>query len=60
MSRLWRGDASPAAQPNRRKMEWKVHVRTGDVLDFTVEPRGSHSCDGLCVEDVQIWHDDFA
>ena len=29
-------DADPNAQPNRQKIEWKMHIRTGDVLDVTV------------------------
>ncbi|EIE24869.1 hypothetical protein COCSUDRAFT_53105 [Coccomyxa subellipsoidea C-169] len=53
-------DADPNAQPNRQKIEWRMHIRTGDVLDFTVEPRGNHDCDGLYIVDVQIWIDDFA
>jgi hypothetical protein len=53
-------DADPNAQPNRQKIEWKMHIRTGDVIDFTVEPRGNHDCDGLYIVDIQIWKDDFA
>lgn len=30
------------------------------MLDFTVEPRNNHDCDGLYIVDIQIWHDDFA
>ena len=53
-------DADPNAQPNRQKIEWRMHIRTGDVLDFTVDPRGNHDCDGLYIVDIQVWSDDFA
>ena len=42
-------DADPNAQPNRQKIEWRMHSRTGDVRDFTVDPRGNHDCDGLYI-----------
>ena len=50
-------DPDPDGQPNRQKVEWRLHIRTGDVIDFIVEPRSNHDCDGLFVVDVQIWID---
>lgn len=37
-------EADPNGQPNRQKIEWRMHVRTGDVIDFVVDPRGNHDC----------------
>ena len=42
-------------QPNRQKIEWRLHIRTGDVIDFIVDPRTNHDCDGLYIVDVSIW-----
>lgn len=50
-------DPDPNGQPNRQKVEWRLHIRTGDVVDFVVEPRANHDCDGLYIVDVQIWND---
>ncbi|KAK9805857.1 hypothetical protein WJX73_008965 [Symbiochloris irregularis] len=44
-------------QPNRQKIEWRLHIRTGDVIDFIVDPRTNHDCDGLYIVDVSIWTD---
>ena len=51
-------EPDPDAPPNRQKIEWQMHIRTGDRLDFLVDPRGNHDCDGLYIVDVQVWIDD--
>ena len=51
-------EADPDGSPNRQKIEWKMHIRTGDIIDFLVNPRGNHDCDGLYIVDIQIWTDD--
>ena len=55
MKRGYEPDA--AGQPNRQKIEWRLHIRTGDVIDFIVDPRTNHDCDGLYIVDVSIWTD---
>lgn len=50
-------EADANGQPNRQKIEWRLHIRTGDVIDFIVEPRSNHDCDGLFIVDVSIWAD---
>jgi len=50
-------EADPKGSPNRQKIEWRLHIRTGDVIDFLVNPRGNHDCDGVYIVDIQIWTD---
>lgn len=51
-------DADPNSTPNRQKIEWRLNIRTGDTIDFLVNPRASHDCDGVYIVDVQIWTED--
>ena len=50
-------EADPKGSPNRQKIEWRLHIRTGDIIDFLVNPRGNHDCDGVYIVDIQIWTD---
>lgn len=50
-------EADPNGSPNRQKIEWRLNVRTGDIIDFMVNPRTNHDCDGVYIVDVQIWTD---
>ena len=51
-------DANPKAQPNRQKLEWRLPVHVGDTIDFVLDPRTNHDCDGLYLVNMQIWPDD--
>lgn len=50
-------EADPQGSPNRQKIEWRLNMHTGDVIDFLVNPRGNHDCDGVYIVDIQIWTD---
>ena len=32
-----------------------INVRPGDQIDFIVDPRHNHDCDGLYIVEAQIW-----
>lgn len=50
-------EADPKGSPNRQKIEWRLNIHTGDIIDFLVNPRGNHDCDGVYIVDIQIWTD---
>lgn len=40
---------------NRRRVEWVRDIEAGDELDFVIEPRSNHACDGMSVIDIVVW-----
>lgn len=39
----------------RQSMEIPLDLRVGDQIDFVVEPRHNHDCDGLYIVEAKIW-----
>ncbi|KAK9907269.1 hypothetical protein WJX75_000339 [Coccomyxa subellipsoidea] len=55
---MWREITTNAKdKPQRQKVEMKVPLHAGDILDFIVHPRSNMDCDGIYIVDVQIWQD---
>lgn len=48
----------PSGTPNRQKLEWQLSMRVGDTIDFVLDPRKNHDCDGLYLVNMQIWPND--
>ena len=32
-----------------------IDIRPGDQIDFVVDPRNNHDCDGLYIVEAKIW-----
>ncbi|KAK9821580.1 hypothetical protein WJX81_008053 [Elliptochloris bilobata] len=45
-------------RPQRQKVEFRVPLHTGDMVDFMVHPRSSMDCDGVYIVDMQIWRNE--
>ena len=43
------------SRPQRQKLEVPINIRPGDQLDFVVDPRNNHDCDGLYIVEAKIW-----
>jgi hypothetical protein len=46
---------SKTSRPQRQKLEVPIDIRPGDQIDFVVDPRHDHDCDGLYIVEAQIW-----
>lgn len=51
----WYDPVSKTSRPQRQKLEVPINVRPGDQIDFVVDPRHNHDCDGLYIVEAQIW-----
>ena len=51
-------EADNMAPPSRQKVEWRLPMRAGTTIDFILDPRKNHDCDGLFIVDIQIWVDE--
>ena len=47
--------ASKNARPERQMVEVPLDMRPGDQIDFIVDPRHNHDCDGLYIIEAKIW-----
>ena len=43
------------SRPQRQKLEVPIDIRPGDQIDFVVDPRNNHDCDGLYIVELKIW-----
>ena len=46
---------SKSARPQRQTLEVPLDIRPGDEIDFVVDPRHNHDCDGLYIIELKIW-----
>lgn len=46
---------SKSARPQRQTLEVPLDIRPGDQIDFIVDPRHNHDCDGLYIIEAKIW-----
>ena len=46
---------SKSARPQRQTIEVPLDIRPGDQIDFVVDPRHNHDCDGLYIIELKIW-----
>jgi len=46
---------SKTSRPQRQKVEVPINIRPGDQIEFVVDPRHNHDCDGLYIVEAQIW-----
>ena len=53
---LHEADYELSDKPTRQRLHFYLDkLETGDVIDFTVYPRGQHDCDGALLLEAQIW-----
>lgn len=43
------------SRPQRQKLEIPIDIRPGDQIDFVVDARHNHDCDGLYIVEAKIW-----
>ena len=56
---LHEADYELSDKPTRQRLHFYLDkLETGDVIDFTVYPRGQHDCDGALLLEAQIWEQD--
>ena len=46
---------SKTSRPQRQSLEVPLDIRPGDQIDFVVDPRRNHDCDGLYIVEAKIW-----
>lgn len=46
---------SKTSRPRRQTIEVLIDIRPGDQIDFVVDPRHNHDCDGLYIIEAKIW-----
>ena len=46
---------SKSARPQRQTLEVPLDILPGDQIDFVVDPRHNHDCDGLYIIELKIW-----
>lgn len=47
--------AVKASKPRRQTIEVSIDIRPGDEIDFVVDARHDHDCDGLHIIEGKIW-----
>ncbi|CAL8462880.1 g2414 [Coccomyxa elongata] len=55
---MWREiNTNAKDKPQRQKVEMKMPLHAGDMVDFLVHPHANMDCDGVYIVDIQFWQD---